>query len=172
MSPHPCSGRIPLTPAVRHWTTGWPTAQRDIARSDSFCTGPINAGPHHRRLGSGCQTVFLNEDEQLEQLHRCLTDSTIDIDLRAGGALMLLYESIGSGYLRLLVSRSLNDRRSLSQPDRSRTLAAVHPGRVALAASMPSSPLDAAGIGNLDRIAFPLPNTESAGRCRHIREST
>ena len=74
------------------------TAQRDIARSDSFCTGPINAG-----LTTGVSapavkpaqpTVFLNEDEQLEQLHRCLTDSTIDIDLLAGGALMLLYESI------------------------------------------------------------------------------
>jgi hypothetical protein len=33
-------------------------------------------------------TVFLNESEQLQQLHRCLTDNTIGIDLRAGGALM------------------------------------------------------------------------------------
>ena len=103
MSPHPCSGGVPLTPAVRHRTTGWPTAQRDIARSDSFCTGPINAG-----LTTGVSapavkpaqpTVFLNEDEQLEQLHRCLTDSTIDIDLRAGGALMLLY---GINLIRVL----------------------------------------------------------------------
>jgi hypothetical protein len=36
-------------------------------------------------------TVFLDEEEQLEQLHRCLTDDTIGIELRAGGALMLLY---------------------------------------------------------------------------------
>ncbi|WP_425004948.1 hypothetical protein [Mycolicibacterium sp. S3B2] len=36
-------------------------------------------------------SVFLDEDEQLTQLHRCLTDTSIDIDLRAGGALMLLY---------------------------------------------------------------------------------
>ena len=35
--------------------------------------------------------AFLSEEEQLEQLHRCLTDDTIPVDLRAGGGLMLLY---------------------------------------------------------------------------------
>jgi hypothetical protein len=35
--------------------------------------------------------AFLSEEEQLEQLHRCLTDDTIAVDLRAGGGLMLLY---------------------------------------------------------------------------------
>jgi hypothetical protein len=44
-------------------------------------------------------TIFLNDDHQLEQLHRCLTDNTIDIDLRAGGALMLLY---GINLIRVL----------------------------------------------------------------------
>jgi hypothetical protein len=35
--------------------------------------------------------AFLAEEEQLEQLHRCLTDDAIAVDLRAGGGLMLLY---------------------------------------------------------------------------------
>jgi hypothetical protein len=35
--------------------------------------------------------VFLDEAVHLDQLHRCLNDDTIDIDLRAGGALILLY---------------------------------------------------------------------------------
>jgi hypothetical protein len=39
----------------------------------------------------GLPAAFLSEEEQLEQLHRCLTDDTIPVDLRAGGGLMLLY---------------------------------------------------------------------------------
>lgn len=35
--------------------------------------------------------AFITEEEQLEQLHRCLADETIAVDLRAGGGLMLLY---------------------------------------------------------------------------------
>jgi hypothetical protein len=34
--------------------------------------------------------VFVDEAAHLDQLHRCLDDDTIDIDLRAGGALILL----------------------------------------------------------------------------------
>ncbi len=36
-------------------------------------------------------SIFIAEDEHLAQLHRCLTDTEMDIDLRAGGALVLLY---------------------------------------------------------------------------------
>lgn len=36
-------------------------------------------------------SIFIAEDEHLAQLHRCLTDTTMDLDLRAGGALILLY---------------------------------------------------------------------------------
>jgi hypothetical protein len=35
--------------------------------------------------------AFVSEEEQLNQLHRCLTDETMPVDLRAGGGLMLLY---------------------------------------------------------------------------------
>lgn len=36
-------------------------------------------------------SVFIDEATHLDQLHRCLNDDTLDIDLRAGGALILLY---------------------------------------------------------------------------------
>lgn len=36
-------------------------------------------------------SVFLDESRQLEQVHQCLTDTSMAIDLRAGGALALLY---------------------------------------------------------------------------------
>jgi hypothetical protein len=36
-------------------------------------------------------SVFIDETIHLEQLHRCLHDDDIDVDIRAGGALILLY---------------------------------------------------------------------------------
>jgi len=55
-------------------------------------------------------TVFLDEQTQLHQLHRCLTDDSIRIDLRAGAALMLLY---GLNLTRILaITRSQIQHRS------------------------------------------------------------
>ena len=58
-----------------HWTT-----QRRITHGTS--------APAHR---PSAPSVFIEEAAHLDQLHRCLNDDTIDIDLRAGGALILLY---------------------------------------------------------------------------------
>jgi hypothetical protein len=63
-----------IRPFLR-WTT-----QRRITRGAS--------APAHR---SGPPSVFIDEAAHLDQLHRCLNDETIDVDLRAGGALILLY---------------------------------------------------------------------------------
>lgn len=65
-------------PEVRpflHWTT-----QRRITGAVS-APAPKPAPP----------SVFIDEATHLEQLHRCLHDDGIDVDLRAAGALILLY---------------------------------------------------------------------------------
>lgn len=58
-----------------HWTS-----QRRITNETS---APANR--------PGQPSIFIDEADHLEQLHRCLNDDTIDTDLRAGGALILLY---------------------------------------------------------------------------------
>ncbi|WP_225337307.1 hypothetical protein [Mycobacterium intracellulare] len=58
-----------------HWTT-----QRRITHGT--CAPATRTGP---------PSVFIEEAAHLEQLHRCLDDDTIDIDVRAGGAIILLY---------------------------------------------------------------------------------
>lgn len=58
-----------------HWTT-----QRRMT-SDVSAPAPRPAPP----------SVFIDEATHLEQLHRCLHDDGIDVDLRAAGALILLY---------------------------------------------------------------------------------
>jgi hypothetical protein len=58
-----------------HWTT-----QRRITHDAS---APANQ--------PSPPSVFIEETAHLEQLHRCLNDDTIDIDLRIAGALILLY---------------------------------------------------------------------------------
>ncbi|WP_241011296.1 hypothetical protein [Mycobacterium camsae] len=68
-----------------HWTT-----QRRITHGASAPAG--HPSP---------PAVFIEEAAHLEQLHRCLNDDTIDIDLRAGGALILLYGITTSRVLRL-----------------------------------------------------------------------
>lgn len=78
-----CSG-----PGVKSWgacvVAASPASASKLSLQVLTATFLINSNPTQ-------PTVFLNEGEQLEQLHRCLADSTIDIDLRGGGALMLLY---------------------------------------------------------------------------------
>lgn len=68
-----------------HWTT-----QRRITRA----TSTPAARP-------GRPSVFIEEAAHLEQLHRCLNDDTIDIDVRAGGAIILLYGITTTRVLRL-----------------------------------------------------------------------
>ncbi|WP_199559469.1 hypothetical protein [Mycobacterium avium] len=58
-----------------HWTT-----QRRITHGAS---APANR--------PSPPSVFIDEATHLEQLRRCLNDNTIDIDVRASGALILLY---------------------------------------------------------------------------------
>jgi hypothetical protein len=65
----------------------------------------------HRRITQGTSaparrpsppSIFIDEAAHLDQLHRCLNDDTIDVDLRAAGALILLY---GLGTARVLALR-------------------------------------------------------------------
>ncbi len=69
-----------------HWTT-----QRRITQGGA-------SAPAHR---PSPPSVFIDEAAHLDQLHRCLNDDTIDIDLRAGGAIILLYGISTTRVLRL-----------------------------------------------------------------------
>jgi hypothetical protein len=135
-------------------------------------------GPHHpRRLRSGpsahrpsTPSVFIDEAAHLDQLHRCLDDDTIDIDLRAGGALILLYginttrvlalrqnqiqTKGGVTYLTLrdhdmLLPPKLADLlKQLPRPTRRSTLPeAPAPDRLLFPGRTPDRPVDNGGFG-------------------------
>jgi hypothetical protein len=76
-----------------HWTN-----QRRITAGMS--------APAHR---PGQPSVFIDEGLHIDQLHRCLNDDTIEIDLRAGGALILLY-AINTTRVIALRRNQLHDR--------------------------------------------------------------
>ncbi|WP_284235593.1 hypothetical protein [Mycobacterium antarcticum] len=128
----------------------------------------------------GTPSVFIDEATHLEQLHRCLHDDGIDVDLRAAGALILLYgiptmkvlelrqnqlhAKSGDTFLvlkdhELLLPRRLGDlvaqlprstRRS-TFPETSAPDRLLFPGRT------PDRPVDAAGFGKrLKRIGLTI----------------
>jgi hypothetical protein len=114
--------------------------------------------------------VFIDEAAHLDQLHRCLDDDTIDIDLRAGGALILLYginttrvlalrqnqiqTKGGVTYLTLrdhdmLLPPKLADLlKQLPRPTRRSTLPeAPAPDRLLFPGRTPDRPVDNGGFG-------------------------
>ncbi|MGK2881781.1 MAG: hypothetical protein ACSLE6_13640 [Mycobacterium sp.] len=118
----------------------------------------------------GQPSIFIDEADQLDQLHRCLNDDSIDTDLRAGGALILLYAitttrvlalrrnqltikdadtylTMGEHELvlppklaELLIAMPRSTRRS-SLPEQSAPDSLPFPGRT------PNRPVDAGGFG-------------------------
>jgi hypothetical protein len=74
---------------------GWRTAIGDIVRVRPFLHWTsqrrITDGMSAPANRPGQPSIFIDDADHLEQLHRCLNDDTIDTDLRAGGALILLY---------------------------------------------------------------------------------
>lgn len=118
----------------------------------------------------GTPSVFIDEAAHLEQLHRCLHDDGIDVDLRAAGALILLYGiptmkvlelrrdqlrfRSGDTFLilkdhELLLPRKLCDLMAqLPRSTRRSTFPDTNaPDRLLFPGRTPDRPVDAAGFG-------------------------